>query len=133
MTARCSAPQLVLKAAACALIASPLVSLFARQILDVPHGASSALVSQWLSELMPIIFGLWLRCALLYAIGFWLIYVLLKCGLLRRPARSLWWFCLAFGLLVASFVPFGTIVALPSLVVLFKKRTLFHEREKRAP
>src|SRR5262245_19351667 len=119
MTIRISASQFVLKSLVILLIASPLVGLFSNLIMGSPTDLPPRLFAQWRSETIPTTFELWELGVVLYAVGFWLAFVLLRRGILHRRAAILWWCSIAFGLLAALFVPVGTVLALPCLIVLF--------------
>ena len=123
--------QLFLKALAALLIASPVIVLFGIAGLSGPHDLPPALRIQEKSEMMPSIFHLWDMGVLLYAVGFWPTFFLLRYGVLHRRAAALWWCSLLCGLLSAVFIPIGTILALPCLVVLFRRRSIyFHASER---
>jgi hypothetical protein len=132
MTTRISASQVVLKSLVALLIASPLVGLFGGAIMGRPADLPPSLLSQWLSDAIPTVLGLWCLTVFLYAVGFWFAFVLLQRGILRRRAAALWWCSLVFGLLAALVVPLGTVLALPCLIVLFWRRSVYFQTDDHA-
>ena len=120
-----SMSQLFLKSLVALLIASPVAGLFGGMIMGRPADLPPSLRRELAAEGIPTIIELWCLTVFLYAIGFWFAFVLLRRGILRRPAAALWWCSLIFGLLAAMFVPLGTVLALPCLIVLFWRRSVY--------
>jgi hypothetical protein len=119
MIARISTSQLLLKSLIALLIASPVVGLFGGAMMGYP------------TDLTPVMV-LWCVTVHLYAVGFWVSFALLRRGLLHRRATALWWWSFGFGLLVATFVPLGTILAVPCLIVLFRRRSDYLQTDDQA-
>ena len=70
----------------------------------------------------------WSAASVLYALAFWLTFFLLRRRSVPSPAKGLWIWALACGVLTASFVPIGTALALPCLFTLFWRRKVFFQR-----
>ena len=130
MKIRISSVQILLKSLVTLLIASPVIILFGAASLSGPHDLPPALRAQHKSEIMPSVFDLWNLGVLLYAVGFWLTFLLLRWGVLHRRAAALWWCSLLCGLLSASFIPIGTVLAIPCLVVLFRRRSIYFQTDE---
>jgi hypothetical protein len=123
--------QVPLRIFAFALMASPLVVLFGMSsFIGNRTQVPASQQAQWMSDHMPKMMTLWSLGALLYAVGFWVAFILLLRRILRPRAAILWWWALLCGLLAASYVPLGTMLAVPCLYTLFWQRRLYFNRNE---
>jgi len=131
MTAPSTTSNILLRVFAAVLIASPVAVLFGMSsIIGNRNEVPPAQQAQWMSDHFSATLRLWSWGILLYAAGFWFAFFLLRRRVLRPRAVVLWWWALVCGLLAASFVPLGTLLALPCLVTLFWKRSLYFSRDE---
>jgi len=118
--------QVALRLFATASLAAPFIVLFGLSPLERHgHEVPPAQYGRWFSEHFSIITGTWSIGVAVYALGFWTAFFLLRRRTLRPRAVGLWWWALICGLLAASFVPWGTLLAVPCLVTLFWRRSLY--------
>jgi len=121
----------VLRTFAALLIASPVFVLFGiPAIVGRRDEVPPAQQGLWMSAHVSAMMQFWFWGTLLYAVGFWFAFILLRRGVLGPRAVFLWWWALLCGLLASLFVPFGTLLALPCLVTLFRKRSFYFQRHE---
>jgi len=126
--------QVLLRLLASALMASPFVVLLGMSsIIGNRTQVPASQQAQWMSDHFSATLRLWSWGTLLYAAGFWFAFFLLRHRIHRPRAVVLWWWALVCGLLAASFVPLGTLLALPCLITLFWKRSLYFSRDESHP
>jgi len=115
----------VLRATGFALLASPFVVFLSTALLDPPNDSTAQEYASWRSTTMPTVFELYLLSAFLYLVGFCTTYLVVRRRLSSDKARALWWCSLLAGAFSALFVPVGTLLALPCVVMLFRRRALY--------
>ncbi len=108
------------------MLAAPVALLFGMSAVvgnrtEVPPDQQS----QWMSEHIWEITKLWWQSAILYAVGFWNAYHLWK-----PRSVALAWVALLCGILPVVCFPVGTLLTLPCLVTLFRKRMLWFWRKE---
>jgi len=121
METRHSLPQTLMKLLLASMLISPLLSVFSSFLLPPPPVAEV-----FSPEVLALEFGFYFDVyefsMLAYFAGFWLTYLLLRRGSLRR-APGLWWCSMVFGVLITLN---GALPILLCVVVLLKDRSLFY-------
>ena len=125
MTASPSKLVQLLRAMGIALLASPFVISLSTAVLDPPNDSTAQEYASWRSVTVPTVFRFYLLSAFLYVAGFCITYLVVRRQVYPAKARALWWCSLVAGAFSALFVPIGTVLALPCLVTLFRRRSLY--------
>jgi|ERR1041385_5731240 hypothetical protein len=120
MKNRPSILQVGLRLLLATMLAAPLVVLFCLPRFVSPRENLGGVINAWLVG------------SVLYASGFWLTFLLLRRRKLRPRSVGLWSWSLVCGLVAASFVPLGTALAVPCVLMLFWRRSLFFQRYESA-
>lgn len=131
MRALPTSSKILLPATTSVLMAGPFAVLFGMPfVVGNRNEVPTPLQAQWMSDHFPATLQLWSWGILLYATGFWFAFFLLPQRVSRPAGFVLRWWALVCGVLAATFVPLGTLLALPCLITLFWKRSLYFSKSE---
>ncbi len=121
-----SLPQTLMELLLGVMLISPFLSMFSVMIFlpRPPVAATASLedLAQWRRLMVNFGFDAYTFSLLVYFVGFWLTYLLLRRGSLHRAPR-LWWCAVLVGFLTMLN---GAILNFLCVIVLLKDRSLFY-------